>query len=689
MSHALSMLNSLCALWMDTLLRASWQGGLGIALLWLLCRLWPGLPPVPRCWLWRLASAKLLLGLVWLPPLALPLLPHSPTAPPPTRTAAPPEATPQAALADARAATVTAPAPSVPAGPAPDHPARPQAPPSPSTLPTAQTWLLTAWLLGVLAGLGRVAAAWRQGHTLYRTSRPLTDETLQADAADLCRRFGLSPVPSLRVADGLGSPLLLGLGRPIVLLPAFVLTDCARPELRLMLAHELAHLTRRDLIWNCLPLLARLLFFFHPLVWLAGHEWGLAQEIACDALAVQVTGTPPSAYGRMLLGIATRRRTPAAFPTLAVAGTRHTLRRRLSAMQHITATSRPRLVLAAALTALLALGALPPWRVVAQSKPPLPTAPAPAQKEDGLSEKYPVDFASQNAQLDAQLAEVQKHLSPAQLKKVQPEIDTINADYVEEQQRVQLLEKSRADYIATHPNHLTDAQIAEVKQIKEYISEPDRIQDGIQQRQVIKGALQMRIAATQDADLKRGWRRQIEAIDRRQREDERHIRELGPSIARQKAKLAAIPADQRERVAMLRRCDLEILVGKMHALTQKQVNVFQLHVEYVTSQQRHAGKIPARRQGRSAANKTPLALSRASTATLYCFPEKGTHRIRIFMQDATGQHLILDRIAAHQELITSPRVIIKKGSKASFLVYDNGKLCKDVMPPLRHVNKNK
>ncbi len=667
MIHAFALVNAFAASWTDTLVRACWQGGLGIALVWLVCRLWPGLPPVPRCLLWSVAYAKLLLGLVWLPPLALPLLPQPSTAPPFTRTAALPEATLQAAPADTRAATATTPAPSVPAGPAQDRPKCPQAPPSRPTLPTIQTWLMTAWLLGVLAGLVRFALAWRRGYSLYSTSRPLTDDLLWADAAELCRRFGLRRVPPLRAVDGLGSPLLLGLGRPIVLLPAFVLTDCARPELRLMLAHELAHLTRRDLIWNCLPLLARLLFFFHPLVWLAAHEWGLAQEIACDALTVQVTGTPPSAYGRMLLGIATRRHASAAtlFPTLAVAGSRHTLRRRLSAMQHIAATTRPRLILAAALTALLALGVLPPWRVVAQSTPPPSVSPVAPQTEDAAMEKNRVEIASRSAQLDAQFADFLKHLSPAQQKKAQAAMAFLAADAAHDQQHVQMLEQHRAAYVAAHPNRLTDAQIAEVQRINWQIREPDRISEGIRWEQIIKGKLQAHLAASRDARSRAGWQRQIAAIDQRRRESERQIRDLEPSIARKKAELETIPADQRARVAKLRGYDSEISAYRNIAVMMKEAELSLLR-------QRIAGQLPAKRQSRGATTKTPPALPRTSTATLYCFPGQG-HRIRIFTQDATGQHLILDKLSGLGPVV-SPPVTAKKGNRVKFLMYDNGKL---------------
>ena len=425
----------------------------------------------PRCWLWRLAYAKLLLGLVCLPPLALPLLGsvtfHPPSAPPTAQAIAPIGASFPPGPVDAPPAATT-PNPYAVVRPAPPTPIFLQPPLPRPTLPTVQTWLLAAWLLGVFVSLSQVAAAWRRARVLYAASAPLADEALHTDPAELCRRLGLGRVPPLRVADGLASPLLLGLTRPAVLLPAFVLTDHPRPELRLMMAHEMAHLARRDLLWNGLPLLAQRLFFFHPLVWLAGQEWSLAQEIACDALAVEVTETPVSAYARMLLGIATRRASAAAlFPTLSVAAPRHTLRRRLFAMQHIGTVSRPHLILAAALTLALAVGGLLPWRVVAQSGASVSTPPAVTQKEEARQVKERAYCAPRNVQADKQLAQLDalfpqilKHLSVGQQRISRAEIAMRIAEVAKNQQHVQMLEQHRADYLAAHPNRLSDAQIA-------------------------------------------------------------------------------------------------------------------------------------------------------------------------------------------------------------------------------------
>src|SRR5437667_10157188 len=61
-----------------------WAGGMGRALghgtlfilgVWAICRLFPRLPAAVRGWLWWLACLKLLIGLVWAAPLALPVLP--------------------------------------------------------------------------------------------------------------------------------------------------------------------------------------------------------------------------------------------------------------------------------------------------------------------------------------------------------------------------------------------------------------------------------------------------------------------------------------------------------------------------------------------------------------------------------------------------------------------------------------
>jgi hypothetical protein len=132
-----------------------------------------------------------------------------------------------------------------------------------------------------------------------------------------------------------------------------------------MLAHELAHLRRRDLLWLWLFTLGETLFFFHPLVWLARREWTLATEVACDEMAIRLTRQTPRDYGEMLVDIvaATSRRGATPFVAVGIIENANTLKRRLKLM--ITTRTRLASIGGIALIAIATL-ALVPWKLTAQ-----------------------------------------------------------------------------------------------------------------------------------------------------------------------------------------------------------------------------------------------------------------------------------------------------------------------------------
>jgi prepilin-type processing-associated H-X9-DG protein len=169
--------------------------------------------------------------------------------------------------------------------------------------------------------------------------------------------------------EGSGSPFLTGAFRPAIVLPASLLAECAAAELGLMVAHELAHLKRRDLPWGWLPAAMQALFWFHPLVWLAGPEWRLAQEMACDELAMWAAKAPPGDYGEVLLNVAAQSRAhvAAGLITVGVLESYETLQRRLMAMKSFGRVSNKRLVTVGIVVAALAAVGLVPWRVTAQT----------------------------------------------------------------------------------------------------------------------------------------------------------------------------------------------------------------------------------------------------------------------------------------------------------------------------------
>jgi hypothetical protein len=145
-----------------------------------------------------------------------------------------------------------------------------------------------------------------------------------------------------------------------------LLNEYDRAEICLAIAHELAHLKRRDLLWAWLPVAARVLFFFHPAVWLAQREWRMAHEMDCDASVLLTTGISVMDYGRMLIKVATGKSgSPGGdLLTVGVVESHQTLRRRLISMQYVQARSRRRFAGAALVLTGLGIGALVPWRLV-------------------------------------------------------------------------------------------------------------------------------------------------------------------------------------------------------------------------------------------------------------------------------------------------------------------------------------
>ena len=95
-------------------------------------------------------------------------------------------------------------------------------------------------------------------------------------------------------------PFSWGLLKPTIFLPADAVNWSSR-ELEIVLAHERGHIRSGDL-WLALPLLvAQVLFFHHPVIWLAVRKLEILRESACDDQVLEEIPVDPLEYGRFLL----------------------------------------------------------------------------------------------------------------------------------------------------------------------------------------------------------------------------------------------------------------------------------------------------------------------------------------------------------------------------------------------------
>jgi hypothetical protein len=122
-------------------------------------------------------------------------------------------------------------------------------------------------------------------------------------------------------------PAVVGLLRPVILLPANSLAGLLPGQLEMILAHELAHIRRHDFLVNLLQAAVETLLFYHPAVWWISRQIRVEREHCCDDLAVSVCGSPLQ-YARALARLEELRAEPLSLALSARGGSLlHRIRR--------------------------------------------------------------------------------------------------------------------------------------------------------------------------------------------------------------------------------------------------------------------------------------------------------------------------------------------------------------------------
>ncbi len=152
-------------------------------------------------------------------------------------------------------------------------------------LPNLPPWhlmLIAAWLAGALLALARLGAAWFRLERSLSRAVPIANASLETDVAALAIHARIA-TPRLGALDELTTPIAVT-GRR-VLLPCWAVDLLDREQLRAMLAHETAHIARRDPEWKLAVAAWCALFWFVPLASLARRRLDEVAEISCDAWA--------------------------------------------------------------------------------------------------------------------------------------------------------------------------------------------------------------------------------------------------------------------------------------------------------------------------------------------------------------------------------------------------------------------
>ena len=223
----------------------------------------------------------------------------------------------------------------------------------------------------VAFGLARLLSGYWQIRQLRASSVLINDPKLSAGLAECAKRLGMTGTVAAAETRSLGSAAVIGWRQPLMLLPPGW-KSWTSEERNAVLAHELAHVKRRDFVATAFGQLAVAINFYHPLAHIVMQRFQLDQELAADTLASEIVGGQQR-YVELLAGLALRQtkvRTPG--PCQAFLPPRHMFVRRLEMLRNLPRTdlwiNRLYSALAAACLVIVALSAtgLKPHTLVAQ-----------------------------------------------------------------------------------------------------------------------------------------------------------------------------------------------------------------------------------------------------------------------------------------------------------------------------------
>lgn len=150
-------------------------------------------------------------------------------------------------------------------------------------------WLRVAgmvWSLGVVVLLVRWCVRWRRIRAVVRAASPAS---LSA------------PIPVLTTSM-LREPGVVGIIRPVLLLPQGIEDRLTAQQLQAILTHELCHVRRRDNLTSAIHMITEALFWFFPPVWWIGARMLEERERACDEMVVR-SGNDPRSYAEGILRV--------------------------------------------------------------------------------------------------------------------------------------------------------------------------------------------------------------------------------------------------------------------------------------------------------------------------------------------------------------------------------------------------
>ena len=167
---------------------------------------------------------------------------------------------------------------------------------------TTKPWLGVAWLLGTISVLLISIVRVVRFHLLLKLSAQQTERKLLIVGERLAQQLGLHKMPTITTTTANISPMVWWIGGGVkIVLPQSVMDKMSDEQCQLILAHEMAHICRRDYLVRWLEWLARVAFWWNPIVWWAQRNLRAVEEACCDELVLSKLNPSAKSYANTIL----------------------------------------------------------------------------------------------------------------------------------------------------------------------------------------------------------------------------------------------------------------------------------------------------------------------------------------------------------------------------------------------------
>jgi len=184
--------------------------------------------------------------------------------------------------------------------PAPEVP-RVEIPRTPMPRLTSGAILMLVWAAMVVTVLVLLMKRSRIVSRILREGRPVTDDKTIALAEECRAAVRLRRPVHLLSSARVPMPVAIGILRRSVVVPDRLLEELSRDELRAVFLHEFLHLKRLDPLVSFVQRVVQALYLYHPAAWLANGMLDVLRERICDDHVLSLMSTDSETYGETLV----------------------------------------------------------------------------------------------------------------------------------------------------------------------------------------------------------------------------------------------------------------------------------------------------------------------------------------------------------------------------------------------------